>query len=97
MNELMKALIFTLDAVPPSEEASQASKAANPAIQAAQKRLTNLELDNLWEAISNIEHASELDNFTMGFRLGGQLTLEGLRPIYPTDQAAVSAPPCPPQ
>ncbi len=97
MNELMKTLFSTLDSSGPSEAEAQAVKAANPAVQAAQQRLTYDEFEDLWNAIMNIERASDLDSFTQGFRLGVQLTLEGLRPVYPTDPAAPAASPCPPQ
>ena len=81
MSQLIKLLYETLDRVPPSDEERQAADEAEPAVQAAQKRLTNPEFEALWDAIANIERASGLDTFALGFRLGVQLTLEGLRPI----------------
>jgi len=97
MNELMKTLFSTLELSGQSEEEAQAVKAANPAVQAAQQRLTYDEFEDLWNAIAGIERASDLDSFTQGFRLGVQLTLEGLRPVYPPDPAAPAARPDSPQ
>jgi len=50
-------------------------------VKAAEQRLTVEEFDNLWHAIMNIAKADSLDDFALGFRLGVQLTVEGLRPI----------------
>ena len=80
MSQLMKALLDVLDGQPPEEEA-EAVKASKEAVRAAEQHLTYDEFENLWTAISDIEHASKVDCFTLGFRLGVQLTLEGLRPI----------------
>ena len=80
MSQLMKVLLDTLDSQPPEEEA-KAVKPAEGAVQAAQQKLTYKEFENLWNAISGIKHASEVDSFTLGFRLGVQVILEGLRPI----------------
>ena len=43
--------------------------------------LTREEFENLWSAVIDIGDADCLSSFTLGFRLGVQLTLEGLRPI----------------
>lgn len=81
MSQLMETLFSTLDSVPPSKAERRAVEAAEGPIQAAQQRLSHEEFESLWHAISGIYNASELDSFTLGFRLGVQLTLEGLRPI----------------
>ena len=83
MNHLMETLFSTLDAVPPSKAERRAVEMAEGAIQAAQQKLSYEEFESLWHAISGIYNASELDSFTLGFRLGVQLTLEGLRPVRP--------------
>ena len=83
MNQLMETLYSTLDTVPPSKAERYAAKMAEGAIQAAQQKLSYEEFESLWHAISGIYNASELDSFTLGFRLGVQLTLEGLRPVCP--------------
>ena len=85
MSQLMKTLLFALDAQQPEEEA-EAVKASREAVRAVEQRLTYDEFENLWDAISGIERAEEVDSFTLGFRLGVQLTLEGLRPVGPKDQ-----------
>lgn len=97
MSQLMKTLFSTLDLCGPSEAEAQAAAAADAAVQAAQQRLTYDEFEDLWNAIMKIERACDLDSFTHGFRLGVQLTLEGLRPVYPTDPAAPAARPDSPQ
>ena len=51
------------------------------AVRAVEKRLTREEFENLWSAVIDIGDADCLSSFTLGFRLGVQLTLEGLRPI----------------
>ena len=80
MNQFIEKLFSALDA-PQLEAEAQAVQASKEAVRAAEQHLTYDEFENLWNAISDIEHASELDTFTLGFRLGVQLTLEGLRPI----------------
>ena len=40
--------------------------------------LTEAELDRLWAAVAEMEQADCLDSFTCGYRLGVQLTVEGL-------------------
>ncbi|MDE7219316.1 MAG: hypothetical protein K2O45_06825 [Oscillospiraceae bacterium] len=76
----MKTLYSVLDSQQQEGEA-QAVKAASEAVRAAEQRLTSEEFDDLWNAILDIDRASELDSFTLGFRLGVQLTMEGLKPI----------------
>jgi len=97
MSQLMKNLFSTLELSGQLDAEAQAAKAADAAVQAAQQRLTYDEFEDLWSAIMNIERACDLDSFTLGFRLGVQLTLEGLRPVYPTAPAAPAARPDPPQ
>ena len=80
MKQLIKTLFYAMD-TDPQEEEVQALKASKDAVQAAQQRLTYEEFEDLWNAIEGLTHASELDSFTLGFRLGVQLTLEGLKPI----------------
>ena len=80
MSQLMETLFDLLD-VHQSEAEAQAVKAAKEAVQTAEQRLTHQEFEQLWNAIMDIGDASLLDSFTLGFRLGVQLTLEGLRPI----------------
>ncbi len=80
MSHLMKTLYSVLDSQQQEGEA-QAVKAASEAVRAAEQRLTSEEFDDLWNAILDIDRASELDSFTLGFRLGVQLTMEGLKPI----------------
>lgn len=81
MSQLLKNLFELLDSPQSAEEEARAVKAAEEAVQAAEQRLTYEEFENLWNAIMNIGCVGHLDSFTLGFRLGVQLTLEGLRPI----------------
>ena len=97
MESIMSILFSSLD-TQRLEAEEQAVKASREAVRAAEQHLTYDEFEDLWSAISDIERACELDSFTLGFRLGVQLTLEGLRPVCPTGPAAaVSAPPYPPR
>lgn len=80
MNQLMETLFTLLDG-PRMEAEAKAVRASKEAIRAAQQRLTYEEFEDLWDAISGIGCAGELDAFTLGFRLGVQLMLEGLRPL----------------
>ena len=80
MSQLIETLFLTLGSKL-SEAEAQAVNAGRETLRTAEQRLTHQEFDQLWDAIVAIEHASELDSFTLGFRLGVQLTLEGLRPI----------------
>ena len=81
MNPLMETLFSLLESPQQSAAEAQAVQAAGPAVRAAQQRLTAQEFDQLWNALMDIGDASLLDSFSLGFRLGVQLTLEGLRPI----------------
>ena len=81
MNPLMETLFSVLEPSQQSEAEAQAVQAAKEAVQTAEQRLTHQEFDQLWNAVMDIGDASLLDSFTLGFRLGVQLTLEGLRPI----------------
>lgn len=83
MNQLMESLFSTLELTKQSETEAQAVKAAEEAVQAAEQRLSRREFDQLWNAIVAIDRACELDCFIKGFRLGFQLSMEGLRPVYP--------------
>ena len=81
MSKLMETL-FSLLSFPESPEAEQqAVKASRDAVQAVERKLTYEEFENFWNAVTDIREAGHLDSFTLGFRLGVQLTLEGLRPI----------------
>lgn len=95
MNPLIEKLFAAMDPTQPSEAEIQAVQAAKESIRAAEQRLTYDEFENLWNAIMDINSASDLDSFTLGFRLGVQLTLEGLRPIGPAEE--LSVPPYPPR
>lgn len=87
MNQLMETLFAAMDTTQPSEAEMRAVKAAKEAARAVEQRLTYDELENLWDAIMDIGLAGHQDSFTLGFRLGVQLTLEGLRPVCPENQS----------
>lgn len=81
MNKLMETLFELLDGPCSTEAERRAVKESEQAIQAVKDRLTFEEFDALWKAAMDIEAAGYLDSFVLGFRLGMQLTIEGLRPI----------------
>ena len=80
MGNLMKTLLYAMGTEPLPEEV-QAMAETKEAIRAAHQRLSYEEFEELWNAITNLERACDLDTFTLGFRLGVQMTLEGLRPL----------------
>lgn len=81
MNQLMETLFASIGEGRRAEAGVQALQDSREAVRAAEQHLTYEEFDNLWNAIAGIGSAGCLDSFTLGFRLGVQLTLEGLRPI----------------
>ena len=84
MNSIIETLYSVFGSYPLEEE-TQAVQASKEAVRAAGQHLTYDEFENLWNAIGDIKDASDLGSFTLGFRLGVQLMLEGLRPIAPED------------
>lgn len=80
MNPLMETLLGLLK-IPQTDAKARLSAAGQDVIEAAEKRLTYEELENLWDAFFDIEKTDDLNSFILGFRLGVQLTVEGLRPI----------------
>ena len=80
MNQLMETL-FDLLGSNVTEAERRTVKESEEAVQAVKERLTYDEFENLWKAVIGIEDSGYLDSFTLGFRLGVQLTLEGLKPI----------------
>ena len=83
MNQLMKDLFFAIAPTLQQEEEARVIQATEEVFQAAQKRLGDVEFERLWSAFFRIDHANDVDSFILGFRLGMQLTLEGLRPAVP--------------
>ena len=81
MNQLMENLFSLLGSPMATEAERRAVKESEEAVRAIEKRLTREEFENLWNAAMDIGDADCLSSFTLGFRLGVQLTLEGLRPI----------------
>ena len=81
MNQLMENLFDLMNGPHSSEAERRAIKESEKAVQAVRNRLTLEEFDALWKAVSDIDYAGYLDSFALGFRLGMQLTIEGLRPI----------------
>lgn len=81
MSKLMETLFDLLESPAASEAERRAVKESEKAVQAVKDRLTYEEFENLWKAAMDIEDSGYLDSFTFGFRLGVQLTLEGLKPI----------------
>ena len=81
MNQLMENLFSLLETPKASEAEHKAINETQEAIRKVEQRLTCAEFEDFWNAVTTIEDASHLDSFTLGFRLGMQLTMEGLRPI----------------
>ncbi len=81
MSQLMENLFSLLGSPMASEAERRAIEESEEAVRAVEKRLTREEFENLWSAVIDIGDADCLSSFTLGFRLGVQLTLEGLRPI----------------
>ena len=81
MDQLMENLFSLLGSPMASEAERRAVEESEEAVRAVEKRLTREEFENLWSAVIDIGDADCLSSFTLGFRLGVQLTLEGLRPI----------------
>ena len=81
MSQLMENLFSLLGSPMASEAERRAIEESEEAVRAVEKRLTREEFENLWSAVIDIGDADCLSSFTLGFRLGVQLTLEGLRLI----------------
>ena len=81
MNQLMETLFDLLNGPHSSEAERRAIRESEKAVQAVKNLLTLEEFDALWKATTDIDNAGYLDSFALGFRLGVQLTIEGLRPI----------------
>ena len=81
MSQLMENLFSLLGSPMASEAERRAVEESEEAVRAVEKRLTREEFENLWSAVIDIGDADCLSSFTLGFRLGVQLPLEGLRPI----------------
>ncbi len=81
MDQLMENLFSLLSSPMASEAEWRAIEESEEAVRVVEKRLTREEFENLWSAVIDIGDADCLSSFTLGFRLGVQLTLEGLRPI----------------
>ncbi len=81
MNQLMETLFELLKSPASTQAEKQAMIESGEIMEAVRERLTIEEFDNFWRAAMAIEEAGYLDSFTSGFRLGVQLTLEGLRPV----------------
>ena len=82
MNPIMENLLNLIE-TPLAEAQAQAREDAEEAVRAARQRLTFKEFDDLWNAITRIIGTDDVEIFTLGFRLGVQLTLEGLKPVIP--------------
>ena len=81
MSQLMETLFGLLESPQSMDAEARAIIASEVAVQRVQQHLTGEEFDNFWNAAMDVGYAGQLDSFTIGFRLGVQLTLEGLRPI----------------
>ena len=81
MSQLMETLFELLDSPKSMDAETRAIQVSETIVQAVQRRLTDEEFDRFWDSTMAVGYAGQLDSFTMGFRLGVQLTIEGRRPI----------------
>ena len=81
MTQLMETLFTLLESSQASKAELQAVQKSEIIVQAVQNRLTNEEFEKFWDSAMEVGCANQLDSFVLGFRLGMQLTMEGLRPI----------------
>ena len=80
----MAQIIETLFSALESTVQSEAEATARAEVDAiVQDRLDDQDLYRIWSAASEMQRTNQLDSFTQGFRLGMQLTLEGLGEVRP--------------
>ena len=71
----MTQIIETLFSALQSEAEAKAMAEVDAIVQS---RLNDQDLYRIWTAASEMQRTNQLDSFSQGFRLGMQLTLEGL-------------------
>lgn len=80
MAQIIETLFSALESTVQSEAEAKAMAEVDAIVQ---DRLDNQDLYRIWSAASEMQRTNQLDSFTQGFRLGMQLTLEGLGKVRP--------------
>ncbi len=80
MAQIIETLFSALESTVQSEAEAKAMAEVDAIVQ---DRLDNQDLYRIWSAASEMQRTNQLDSFTQGFRLGMQLTLEGLGEVRP--------------
>lgn len=80
MTQIIETLFSALESTVQSEAEAKAMAEVDAIVQS---RLNDQELYRIWTAASEMQRTNQLDSFTQGFRLGMQLTLEGLSEVRP--------------
>ncbi len=78
MAQIIETLFSALESTVQSEAEAKAMAEVDAIVQ---DRLDNQDLYRIWSAASEMQRTNQLDSFTQGFRLGMQLTLEGLSEV----------------
>lgn len=81
MNPILENLYLSTCGKHQTDAEAKAIQASIKAVKAAEQRLTTDEFDGIWNAAMSVGGADCLDSFVLGFRMGVQLTLEGLQPV----------------
>lgn len=81
MSQLLETLYLSACEGHQTEAEAKALRAAEEIVETVGRKLTREEFDAFWNAALSVGDADCLNSFTLGFRLGVQLTLEGLRPV----------------
>ncbi len=80
MTQIIETLFSALESTVQSEAEAKAMAEVDAIVQS---RLNDQDLYRIWTAASEMQRTNQLDSFTQGFRLGMQLTLEGLSEVRP--------------
>lgn len=78
MTQIIETLFSALESTVQSEAEAKAMAEVDAIVQS---RLNDQDLYRIWTAASEMQRTNQLDSFTQGFRLGMQLTLEGLSEV----------------
>lgn len=80
MTQIIETLFSALESTVQSEAEAKAMAEVDAIVQS---RLNDQDLYRIWTAASEMQRTNQLDSFSQGFRLGMQLTLEGLSEVRP--------------
>lgn len=80
MTQIIETLFSALESTVQLEAEAKAMAEVDAIVQS---RLNDQDLYRIWTAASEMQRTNQLDSFSQGFRLGMQLTLEGLSEVRP--------------